>query len=139
MSVGVVVIEAPVRSGALITATFAADQGREVFVVPGSVFAQASEGANLLLRDGARLVRSGADVLEDLDLATPRHRTALQSQLPLDDRERRLLAVVSGEARHIDELAEEAGLPAAAAGALLLTMELKGLVRNQGAQFYVLR
>jgi len=139
LSIGVVVIEAPVRSGALITASFAADQGRDVFVVPGSVFAPSSEGTNALLRDGARLVRDGADILEDLSLGVRRETAALQRELPLDAAELRLLAAVGGEARHIDELAEAAGLGAAETGALLLTLELKGLVRNHGAQFYVRR
>ncbi|MGH2617540.1 MAG: DNA-processing protein DprA, partial [Thermomicrobiales bacterium] len=139
MSLGVVVIEAPRRSGALITASFAGDQGREVFVVPGSVFASASEGTNALLRDGARLVRDGADVLEDLGLGSGAGAAVVQTQMPLDDNERRLYDALGGEARHIDELAEEAGLPAGQAGALLLTMELKGLVRNHGAQYYVKR
>ncbi|MBA3450598.1 MAG: DNA-protecting protein DprA [Chloroflexia bacterium] len=137
MSLGVVVIEAARRSGALITASFAGDQGREVFVVPGSIFAPSSEGTNALLRDGARIVRDGADVLEDLGLSASRVSKARQSELLLDDNERQLYAALNEEARHIDELAEEAGLAAGQAGALLLTMELKGLVRNHGAQFYV--
>jgi DNA processing protein len=139
LSLGVVVIEAPRRSGALITASFAGDQGREVFVIPGNVFASTSEGTNSLLRDGARLVRDGADVLEDLGLGSEAGTAVVQSQMPLDENERRLYEALSGEARHIDELAEEAGLLAGQAGALLLTMELKGLVRNHGAQFYVKR
>jgi DNA processing protein len=139
MSLGVVVIEAPLRSGALITATFAADQGREVFVVPGSVFSPASAGTNLLLRDGARIVRDGADVLEDLNLDSHRAASTLQTALPLDGNERKMYDTVGSEARHIDELAEAAGLAARDAAALLLTMELKGLVRNHGAQYYVRR
>jgi len=138
MTLGTLIIEAPIRSGALITASFAADQGREVFVLPGSVFAQTSEGTNALLRDGARLVRDGADILEDLGLAGGGP-VLTQSRMSLDENERRLLAAVGKEARHIDELAEEAGLPTGAVSALMLTMELKGLVRNHGAQYYVLR
>jgi DNA processing protein len=139
MALGVVVIEAPLKSGALITATFAADQGRDVFVAPGSVFSHASEGTNLLLRDGARIVRDGADVLEDLNLGSRAGASASQTELPLDDHERRVYEAVGNEARHIDELAEEAGLAAGHAAAVLLTMELKGLVRNHGAQYYVRR
>lgn len=139
MTLGTLIVEAPARSGALITATFAADQGREVFVLPGSIFAQTAEGTNALLRDGARLVRDGADILEDLGLATASGPVLTQSQMSLDENERRLLAALGKEARHIDELAEEAELPAAAVSALMLTMELKGLVRNHGAQYYVLR
>src|SRR5215212_4843039 len=139
MSLGTLIIEAPLRSGALITASFAADQGREVFVLPGSIFAQTAEGTNALLRDGARLVRDGADILEDLGLGAGKGPVATQSQLLLDENERTLYDALSKEARHIDELAEEAGLSAGAASALMLTMELKGLVRNHGAQYYVLR
>ena len=68
-----------------------------------------------------------------------RARCVTQSQMSLDENERRLLDALGKEARHIDELAEEAELPAGARLALLLTMELKGLVRNHGAQYYVLR
>lgn len=139
MTLGTLIVEAPARSGALITASFAADQGREVFVVPGSIFAESAEGTNALLRDGARLVRNGIDILEDLGLGVGRNPVATQSQIPLEENELRLYDALRNEARHIDELAEEAGLPAAAASALLLTMELKGLVRNHGAQYYVLR
>ena len=124
---------------ALITASFAGDQGREVFVLPGSIFAQTAEGTNALLRDGARLVRHGADILEDLGLGAGKGPVATQSQLLLDENERTLYDALGKEARHIDELAEEAGLSAGAASALMLTMELKGLVRNHGAQYYVLR
>jgi DNA processing protein len=139
LSLGVVVVEAPTRSGALITASFAGDQGREVFVIPGSVMSPASEGANALLRDGARLVRNGIDVLEDLSLGVRENVDVVQRQMPLDAGELRILPAVKDEARHIDEIAEEAGLAAAAAAALLLTLELKGLVRNHGAQYYALR
>jgi DNA processing protein len=139
MTLGTLIIEAPSRSGALITATFAADQGREVFVIPGSIFAHTAEGTNALLRDGARLVRDGADILEDLGLAGGSGPILTPTQLSLDENERRLLGALGKEARHIDELAEEAELPAGAVSALLLTMELKGLVRNHGAQYYVLR
>lgn len=139
MSTGVVVIEAPTRSGALITASFAADQGREVFVVPGSVLTPSSEGSNGLLRDGARIVRSGQDVLEDLNLVPEGSPTATQRALLLDEREMALYAAIGNEPRHIDELAEETGFTTSETAALLLTMELNGLVRNFGAQFYVRR
>jgi DNA processing protein len=138
MTLGTLIIEAPLRSGALITATFAADQGREVFVIPGSIFAQTAEGTNALLRDGARLVRDGTDILEDLGISGSGPVLA-QSQMSLDENELKLLTALGKEARHIDELAEEAELSAGAVSALMLTMELKGLVRNHGAQYYVLR
>lgn len=139
LSLGVVVVEAPARSGALITATFAADQGRDVFVVPGSVLASNSEGSNALLRDGARLVRGSEDILEDLNLGSKSTALAVQSQLALDEHERALYRAIQEEPKHIDELAESTGQAAQKVSATLMTMELRGLVRNLGAQFYVKR
>jgi DNA processing protein len=138
MSLGVAVIEAPMRSGALITATFAADQGREVFVVPGSVYAGSSEGSNALLRDGARLVRNGEDILEDLQLGDSATAWARQAPLPLDldPDELAIFEQLGAEPRHIDELVEATGLTASQLNSLLMTMELKSLIRNHGTQYY---
>jgi len=136
LSLGVVVVEAPQKSGALITCDFAADQGREVFVVPGSVLSAASAGCNRLLRDGARPVSCGDDVLEDLNLGRRKEQAAIQQALPLEEDERRLLALLTGDPQHIDEVAAASGLAIAQAGALLSMLELKGAVRNAGAQHY---
>lgn len=136
LSLGVVLVEAPARSGALITADFAADQGREVFVVPGSVLAAANAGSNRLLRDGASPVCGAEDVLEDLRLGGGRPPVATQQALPLGEDERRLLRLLGADPVHIDELAAAAGLPIAEASVLLLQMELAGSVRNAGAQHY---
>jgi DNA processing protein len=137
LSLGLVIVEAPLRSGALITCDFAADQGREVFVVPGSVLGSASAGCNRLLRDGARPVTCAADILEDLNLGRAREQSAVQQSLPMTDDERRVLALVTAEPQHIDELAAAGNLAITHASALLAMMELKGLVRNVGAQHYV--
>jgi DNA processing protein len=138
MSQGVVVIEAPARSGALITANFAADQGREVFVVPGNVGNATSEGTNQLLRDGARIVRDGADILADLGFGgTPPAQLSLQ--LPATPEEARVLSCLSNEPLHIDEIAEAANMRGREVAEALLMMELKGMARNCGALYYVLR
>ncbi len=139
LSLGVIVIEAPERSGALITADFAADQGRDVFVVPGSVLSAASAGTNRLLRDGARPVRSAADVLEDLGLDAAPDAAPVQQELPLGDAERRLLAVLTREPQHIDEVAALADLPIHEASAYLTMLELHGAVRNAGSLHYARR
>ncbi len=136
LSLGVIVVEAPERSGALITVDFAADQGRDVFVVPGNVLSSRSAGCNQLLRDGARPVRSADDVLEDLNLGRRKEQVAVQQALPIDDNERRILAVITADPIHIDDIAALANLPISQAGAVLLTLELKGNVRNAGAQHY---
>lgn len=139
LTLGTVVIEAPERSGALITVNFAADQGRDVFIVPGSVLSQASAGCHRLLRDGARLVRSADDILEDLQLSPSvgrEERAALQTELPLDDDERRVLAILGPDPQHIDEIATAANRPIREIASQLTMLELKGLVRNTGAQHY---
>ena len=138
LSLGIVVTEAPERSGALITVDFAADQGRDVFAVPGNVGLSNSAGCLNLLRDGARLVRSAEDVLEDLRIgaATPAP-VEIQQQLVMNEDQRRLLAVMSSSPHHIDDLAAEANLPVWQVSVLLMTMELQGMVRNAGAQHYL--
>ncbi len=136
LSLGVVVIEAPDRSGALITVDFAADQGRDVFAVPGPVSAPNSTGTNRLIREGARLVRSADDVLEDLQIRRNPEQVAMQQALPLDEDERRLLAVLTSVPQHIDDIAALSDSTVADVAGRLMMLELQGLVRNTGAQHY---
>lgn len=136
LSLGVVVVEAPDRSGALITVDFAADQGRDVFAVAGNVTAANSMGTNRLIRDGARLVRSADDVLEDLQIRRAEREEPVQQSLLLNEEDRRLLAVLTGEPQHIDDIVAQCGMPLPLVSAQLLTLELQGLVRNVGAQHY---
>ncbi len=137
LSLATVVIEAPSRSGALITVGFAADQGRDVYAVPGSILSPASEGSNRLLRQGAIPLTSAADLLDDLKLAPSVAEEPEQIAFPMTDEERSLYALVTSEPQHIDELAYGAGFTIAAASALLTMLELKGLVVNAGAQHYM--
>jgi DNA processing protein len=136
LSLGVVVIEAPDRSGALITVDFAADHGRDVFAVPGPATAANSAGCNRIIREGARLVRNAEDILEDLQIARRHEAVAIQQALPMNEDDRRLLAVLSSEPQHIDDLALLSDTTVAEASARLMTLELQGLVRNAGAQHY---
>ena len=141
LSLGVVVVEAAVRSGALITADMALEQGREVFAVPGPVTAPTSHGTHELLKCGARLVASVEDILEELRL------TAAESPAPsaarpdssasglLED-ERRIVACLGAEPRDIDTIAQASGLRPSDASSLLLQLELKQVVRQlPGKQF----
>ena len=140
LSLGVVVIEAPERSGALITVDFAADQGRDVFAVPGSATAPNSAGTNTLIREGARLVRSADDVLEDLQLRRGSSDVEpVQQPLLMNEDERRVIAVLTSDPQHIDDIAERSTMTLPGVSALLVTLELQGQVRNVGAQHYVRR
>lgn len=136
LSLGVVVIEAPDRSGALITVDFAADQGRDIFALPGQANAANSSGTNRLIREGARLVRSADDILEDLQIHQTGRTDAIQQSLPLSDDDRRLLAVLTAMPQHIDDLAELCDGTVADISSRLMMLELQGLVRNAGAQHY---
>lgn len=136
LSLAVVVIEAPDRSGALITVDFAADHGRDVFAVPGPVNAANSNGCNRLLREGARLVRSADDILEDLQISPAGEPLPVQASLPVSDEDRRLLAVMTAIPQHIDDLAALCDSPVTDVSSRLMMLELQGLVRNAGAQHY---
>ncbi len=136
LSLGVVVVEAPDRSGALITVDFAADHGRDVFAVPGPANAANSSGCNRLIRDGARLVRSAEDILDDLQIMQKREVAAAQQALPMSDADRRLLAVITSEPQHIDDLALLCDTTVSEISGRLMMLELQGMVRNAGAQHY---
>ena len=136
LSLGIVVVEAPARSGALITVDFAADYSRDVFAVPGSVLGEHSRGSHRVIRDGARLVTSAADVCQDLGLGTVEPGQSRQQTLPLTAEEQHLLNYLRWEPQHIDEIAEAASLSAGECGGLLTMLELKGAVRDKGGQNY---
>jgi DNA processing protein len=137
LSRGVIVVEAGDRSGALITADFAAEQGRDVFAVPGSIFQRGSRGTNQLIRDGAQPVLSASDVLEILNMTDIVEHVEAQMLLPTDATEAVLLEQLSDDPAHVDDVGRAAGLPIATVSSTLALMELKGLVRSVGAMKYV--
>ena len=137
MALGTLIIEGDFKSGAMITTRLAGDQNREVFAVPGSIFSPQSRGPNSLIKDGATPISSADDVLEALNL------TMIGAQLdfgrvapPASEEERALMAALSREPRHVDEVVRASGLAAATVSGTLALLELKGLVRNVGAMHY---
>jgi DNA processing protein len=137
LSRAVVVIEAGESSGSLITAAFAAEQGREVFAVPGSIYAPMSRGANLLIQQGARLVLKPQDILAVLHLGKSFEQQQARAALPADATEAQLFALLGMEPMHIDEIRASTELPIEKVSAALVMMELKGLVRQVGGMRYV--
>lgn len=127
---GVLVIEAAAQSGSLITARMAAEQGREVFAIPGSIHSPLSKGCHQLIKQGAKLVESAQDVLEELGNYVPVRQAAVPAQLSdaRDSRADRLLATMGFDPVDIDMLAARCQLDAAAINALLLELEMHGLV-----------
>ncbi len=132
LSRGVVIIEAADKSGALITAGHAAEQGRTVFAVPGPVDSDASRGTNALIRQGAVLIRGAEDVIEELEgVRDPAAAPAAQAPPPeLDEVQRRLWDFLGEGARHLDEMAQRLALPVSQLSGTLMMMEMKKLVRR---------
>jgi DNA processing protein len=137
LSMAVIIVEAGLTSGALITATFAAEQGRDVFAVPGNINAPQSQGTNRLIRDGAQPLLNAQDVLEALNLTMVTEHRAVRVALPADPVEARLFQLLSHEPKHVDEIRAQADMPIETVSATLTMMELKGMVRQVGGMNYV--
>jgi len=137
LSLAVVIIEAGMESGALITAGFAAEQGREVFAIPGSIYAPQSKGANLLLQKGAHPLVNFEELLEALNLEMMGEQKNARLILPADATEARLFELLGQEPLHVNELGALANLPIEQVSSTLALMELKGLVRQVGSMNYV--
>ncbi|MBE3040486.1 MAG: DNA-protecting protein DprA [Chloroflexi bacterium] len=137
LSMATVVVEAGETSGALITAQFAIDQGREVFAVPGNILAPQSKGTNRLIAQGARPMLSVRDMLDVLNLTRVTEQRLVRKVLPTDETESKLMSVLTHEPLHMDEIRNQTGLPIERVSATLVMMELKGLVRQVGGLNYV--
>jgi DNA processing protein len=134
LSLGVVVIQASGGSGSLITANCALDQGREVFAVPANVGLDGSRGTNQLIKDGAKLVETSGDVLEEVLPQWNREREFSEKEPAaapapvVSDEEGKLLELLGEMPLHIDALIRESGLDAGRISGLLVGLELKGLI-----------
>jgi DNA processing protein len=137
LSKAVVLVEAAEKSGALITASLAADQGRHVLAVPGPIDSEASGGTNNLIRKGAALCRGVEDILEEVEGVSAR--VAAEKDAPpvpaptppnLEGDQARVWGLLSSGSQHLDELVRQLGLGVGALSGMLLTMEMKKLVRR---------
>jgi DNA processing protein len=138
VSLGVLMIEGDIKSGAMITSRLAIEQNREVFAVPGSIYAPTFRGPNKLIQDGeAKLVSKVEDILEELNLTMVTTQMEMKELVPADDTEARLLRHLSSQPIHIDEVRRESGLPIATVSSTLAMLELKGMVRQVGRMNYV--
>jgi DNA processing protein len=137
LSLGVLIVEAGDKSGALITCDYALEQGREVFAVPGNITSRMSAGTNRLIQQGAKLVTRVEDIVEELNLGMVAEQLSMREVLPENDQEAALLRSLTAEPIHVDELVRASGLPVAEVSAALTMMELKGLVRQVGGMNYV--
>jgi DNA processing protein len=139
LSMGTLIVEAQERSGALITADYALEQNREVFAFPGRATDKISAGCNRLIREGrAKLVTSTDDILAELDLTTAVRQLEIKAVIPANDEEGRLLALLSHDPVHVDDLVRQAAMPAPTVTSTLMMLELKGSIRQIGTMSYVL-
>ncbi|NJD55420.1 MAG: DNA-protecting protein DprA [Nitrospirae bacterium] len=139
LSLGVLVVEAAEDSGSLITASIALEQNREVFAVPGNITSKNSAGTNQLIRQGAKMVMQSSDIIEELAPVLKGFiRDETKRNVELSAGEQAVCACLSGEPKHIDILARETGLPVHRILDILLSLELKGVIRqSDGKRFYL--
>lgn len=135
LSKATVVVEAPIKSGSLITAGLAANLGREVLAIPGSVYSENSEGCHKLINDGARLASSIDEILFALNMR--RSQLVISADEELGEEERRLLQTISYQGTHINALAKELSLDIKEVAGQITMLEVRGLVSSRGGGYYI--
>jgi DNA processing protein len=138
LSRATLVIEAGHTSGALITAEFAVNQGRNVYAVPGSIYNVQSKGTNRLIQQGAKPLVDIHEVLQDLQVELIQERKSFRKNYPVDLFEEKILRVLSDEPLHVDEITNMSELPISQVSSYLTMMELKGLARQVGGMKYII-
>ncbi|MBI5117716.1 DNA-protecting protein DprA [Candidatus Poribacteria bacterium] len=148
LSLGTLVIEAPRKSGALITVRHALDQGREVFAIPGNIFSPYSEGCHKLIKDGAKLVENIYDIIEEVERnlvgiqMTGREdhvEEEVRTPAPMSPNEKKVFNFLSMTPSHIDEIGETCDLTASQTASSLVTLEIRGLIQQLPGKLFIRR
>jgi DNA processing protein len=146
LSLGTLVVEAAHKSGSLITAQFAIDQGREVFAIPGSIHNPLTRGCHALIKSGAKLVDSTRDIFEEIAISLPKQDDMSRNSGPdrvklrrstLDKGHKILLDAFGFESASVDTLAERTGFPSRSVASMLMNLELEGVVGSEAGGRYV--
>lgn len=136
LSKAVLVIEGAKKSGTLHTASHAAEQGRQVFAVPGQITSLMSEAPHFLIKNGAKMATSTRDILDELDMQLKVDHEAVEKIMPEGEDEIKILAVLEKEPLHTDEIIRLSGLDIGTVSSKLTMMEIKGVVKNLGSGVY---
>jgi DNA processing protein len=138
MSLGTLVIEAAQKSGTLLTAKAALDYNRDLFAVPGSIYGKNSEGTNNLIKYGAKLINNYNDVLEELNIDRRIGENIVKKTIPPNLEESKIIKYLDkNESMHIDILAKKSSIKISILSSKLVLMEMKGMVKNVGANYYI--
>lgn len=138
ISLGVLVAEAPEKSGAMNTVTHASEQGRDVFALPHNIFSQSGRGSNALIQDGAKLVMRVSDVLEELNIAHRNTEMRIETEQiqPTNNTESLILNELGADPVHVDLIVRRTNLPTSTVTSSLTLLELKGLAETAGPMQY---
>jgi DNA processing protein len=138
---GILVVEAGLNSGALITASQALEQGRSVYAVPGHINAPSAIGSNRLIQQGAKLVMDASDILDDLQILLPEAKPSAEAAArplpPLSEEERLIYDAIEATETSIDDITEKTRLPSGTVSSTLLQLELKRLVKQLPGKYFV--
>jgi DNA processing protein len=144
MTLGTVVVEANLTSGALITANFATEYGRQVFAVPGRIDSPRSKGCHELIKKGAKLCEGVEDILSEFEYLFPAsnrpptaNETGVLPALDLSENEQKIFAVLDSEELTIDDVIRQCGLPSSAVSVALFSLEMKRLVKQLPGKLFV--
>lgn len=141
LSKGVIIVEAPEKSGALITADFAIEQGREVFVVPGNINNPKNKGCHNLIRQGAILITDIKNILDELGWVENINQTAKINKMPLNltEKEQKMYSFLTFEPLHIDVILQKSDINSAEIMQILLMLELKGIIQQLPGKFFIIK
>lgn len=135
LSLGVVAVEAGEDSGVFSTARWAAEQGRDVFAVPGNVSSRMSIGTNILIKQGAKLTIDVADILEELNIESPARKP---EELPsLSKEEEKVLGILNSTPTHVDEIGDKVNFPVSRTLSVLLSLEMKELIAQLPGKLFI--